>query len=326
MSKRICPISPYIQREYVTWPAASKDHYGVIVVGAGLVGCMIKKVFEKRGVSVLLIDREKKWASSKCSVGVTSDGWLGDDLERAKVSFSVMSEVGIDIERITAVNMDSDDLAEKEFYFIDPSKVLTEPYFAGRVNKVADREVEVTFEDKEQGRFFTKCLSASYGVIVAAGAWTSDVLLKSGFEDVPKIDAYWGANYDLKIKLEENRFGTWAPYKHSLLMKFPGFARFSDGNTVKNPKGLDDGRLEKFTQRLHNNLNNIIMSSLPQEKVIRINEGIRPYTEKGDFVRMYKDGLYSATGGRKNTSALAGWMADNIWDQMMGGKRGEKHK
>jgi glycerol-3-phosphate dehydrogenase len=313
------PISPTVPRERVSWPDASKDHYGVIVVGAGLVGCMIKKVFEHRGVSVLLIDKEQKWSASKCSVGVTSDGWLGDDLERARTSFSVMSEIGIDIDRITAVNMDTEDYAEKEFYFINPAKVLTEPYFPASVLRVGDRTVEVSFKDKEEGRTIKRQLSASYAVVVAAGAWTEKLLCESGYENqAPHIDAYWGANYDLKLKLEENRFGTWAPYKHSLLMQFPGFVRFSDGNTVKNPKGVDDARLEKFTERLHNNLNAIIMSSLPQEKVLRINEGIRPYTEKGDFIRIYEHGLFSATGGRKNTSALAGWMADELWKRLMG--------
>lgn len=310
-------ISPLTPRKKINWNEASKDFHGVIIIGAGLVGCMIKKVFEHRGVSALLIDKELSWSASKCSVGVTSDGWLGDDLERAKRSFTVMDEIGIPISRITAVNMDHEDFPEKEFYFIDPRNILNEPYFSGSILKVGNRYVKLNY--KKDGEVHTRELKASYAVIVAAGAWTEKILCESGYENLaPHIDGYWGANYDIKIKIDENRFGTWAPYKHSLLMKLDkNLVRFSDGNTVKNPKSTSDDRLERFTERLHNNLNNIIQSSLPQDKVIRINEGIRPYTEKGDFIRIYEHGLFSATGGRKNTSALAGYMADEIWKRVM---------
>lgn len=305
------PISPAYERNLLEISDISYGNYDIIIVGAGLWGSMIQKYFSFRGCRCLIIDSENRWAASKCSVGVSKDGWLGTDIEKAKESFSVMDKLFGGVENVTMVNMDNEDFNEENFYWMNPKKILNEDYLPAKVMKVDDKNVWL--KDMEGNRIR---LTAHTAVIVAAGAWTSKIISTSPYADkAPKIDSYWGANYDLKLKTQENRYATWAPYKHSLLFNFNDFTRFSDGNTVKNPS-IEDKRLEKFTDRLSNNLTNILYSKVSQDKFLRINEGVRPYTEKGDFIRRYSSGLYSATGGRKNSSALAGYIAKTLFEKI----------
>lgn len=289
--------------------------YDLIVVGAGLVGSFVKTYFKSKGWSVLLLDSNHPMAGSKCSLGIYKEGWIGGFKEEAEQSIQILEQF-IKIKSIEYNNLDIDDFPKESMSWVDREDILIHKFVETEVLKIENKAVffNSPFDD---GKVIEK--SAKKAVLVAGGSFTVDILTISGYTNVPMMDIYWGGNIDLDIKVDGNRYLTWAPYKQSVLMKMNGSFRFSDGTMVKNPKGHDDERLYKVTQRMKQHAADILyISNLEQSHIVRINEGYRPYLVDSKLPQVFQHdkNLFSATGGRKNTSVLCGYIADQVFKQL----------
>jgi len=286
----------------------------VIVIGRGLFGSMIYNLLNESGLDVVIIDSNEPMSASKCSFGVWKEGWINDVIKKeANSGMGILDRFAEGIKDIQLYNIKKDRL--EDFKKVDCSKILVkDEYEWGRIvsikNKVVRYHVNTDGEIVE--------IAARRAIIVAAGAWTTDVLKLAGIkENLPKIDRVWGATLDLKLQLEENRILEWAPYRQSVLVRMNGHFCFGDGATVKNPK-ISDVRVENASNRLLNHLNDIVGVNVSPDRIIDVNEGYRPYLKKGttSLVNNHNDWLISATGGAKNSTILCGYVARTVLDML----------
>ena len=279
----------------------------VIIIGAGLVGCMTSKVLEDAGYSTLIIDMEHPYAGSKCSFGIWKDGWVNKVIRKEyEEGLDTLEKYAGEKVTIELFNMTKERV--DEFYYVDCDNIMNEDFLPAEVTRIENNRVEFTMEGQKMvGK-------ATVAVVVAAGAFTQTILEDSGYDNAPKLDVLWGATMDVRMPIDESRIQEWAPYKQCILYKVNDkkFV-FGDGATVKNPK-VDDPRVKKASTRLQEHLNMTTMASVPNSKIKAVNEGYRPYLSKGtpNFINKHDRRLISATGGAKNTTILCGFMAQEV--------------
>lgn len=288
----------------------------VIIIGSGLFGSMTSKYLQSKGIDTLVIDSNKVYAASKCSFGVWKDGWIGEHIKtQVKESLPVLQQF-VDINEIDYYNADKD-VVDKMFK-IDCSLILNEQqkdhYLDMEVDKIGPDYVILT-----NG----VTIKANKAVIVAAGAYTDDLLFKSGYPMI-NIDKQWGAILEAKsILTKDTIYSTWAPYKQSILLKTSDKSfLFGDGATVKNPvandKRLDfvESRLIEHAVSAYNIGTGGDSTDLVFNSITEIKRGYRPYLPKGrhDFVQKHDTKLYTATGGAKSSTILSGYIAKTIFN------------
>lgn len=287
-----------------------KSNPDIIIVGSGLFGSMTAKYFRKKGLECLIIDNKQPMAASKCSFGVWKEGWINEKI-RAEVDISLpILQEFFTIEEKEFFNMDKQEV--EVMSFLDCSQILNEPFEELTVKSIVDKRVICSGVDEVLGEVEV-VLNAKKAVIVCAGIWTAELL--SNYSTAPKLDNHYGATLEFKQKIDMSRFGQWAPYRQNVLLKLSEkkFV-FGDGATVKNPKDNDE-RVKKVSDRLVTHAADTI-GTLNPENISKVNEGYRPYLAKGGsgkFVNKHDEGLYSATGGAKNSTILCGFIAQELY-------------
>lgn len=290
-----------------------KNTIDYIVVGAGLFGSAIARNLSNKGEDVLTVDSHHPMSASKCSFGVWKDGWVNKIIqEQVTQGMENLEWLANGIRDIEVYNMEKDRM--EAFKQVDCSNILLdeESHFVGRISKINKEYVTIVSGKGEIDVKFKK------GVIVAAGAMTPEVLSLAGSKHSGfGLDKLWGATLDLKIKLDGNRMSQWAPYKQSMLVEMSnGMYSFGDGATVKNPKGVDDPRIGKASDRLLTHLEDVLTVGIDHNKIKVVNEGLRPYLKKGvpDFINQHESWLWSVTGGAKNSTILCGYVGKKMVD------------
>lgn len=276
----------------------------VIIIGAGLVGSMTARYLNKKGYSTTIIDREDVYAASKCSFGVFKDGWVNENIrDFVDEGVSFLEKVCGKVEEIPFFDMKRE--IESPMKYVDCNKILMTEYIKGDVDKVKDNKVWLG-----DGTKFV----AKKAVVIAAGAFTDKLLVRSNYGSIRNIDSYWGATLDVNLKIDENRIMEWAPYKQCVLVRNGKGFVFGDGASVKNPKSADP-RIEKVSIRLIQHLNDTVGSNVNNDNITSLKEGLRPYLPKGQYEYAVKhdDRLISVTGGAKNTTILCAHMAKQVY-------------
>jgi glycine/D-amino acid oxidase-like deaminating enzyme len=153
----------------------SMRQYEVIIVGSGLFGSAIAKHLTKHNVSVLILDSKEPLAASKCSFGIFKEGWINDKI-KSQVSdgLEILEELSDGFTEIEFYNRNHNDRIDRMIR-ADCSKILDLSNFNVencKVQKVVDNRVEI-----EKG----EPILATKAVILATGAFTNNILLKSGY-------------------------------------------------------------------------------------------------------------------------------------------------
>lgn len=282
----------------------------IIIIGSGLFGSVTAKHLRSKGLEVVIIDNVEHLAASKCCMGIWKEGWVNKAIaEEVEDGMALLDKYCGGIRDEEIYNLDKDEM--EIFKLADCSQLLNEEFIKGEVNNITNNVVQYVENDSE------RTLKAGKAVIIAAGAWTGDLLTKCGYDDGKVVlDRLWGANFTVNLKVDCSRISQWAPYKQNVLFKLNDKQfMFGDGATVKNPVMGNDKRLDRVNKRLLRHLKETAFTNIDQSKM-KVNEGVRPYIGKGGsgkFINKHDDVLFSATGGAKNSCILCGHIAKQLW-------------
>lgn len=282
----------------------------LIIIGGGLVGSMIAKLATKNELSYVIIDSSEPLAASKCSFGLFKEGWINESIQPFyKKGLILLESVCDGIQPVEMFDMKKEKFVPMKW--VDCSKILNEKVIKDRVKSVGNKVVFLESGD---------IIECDKAIIIAAGAYTNEILNASSLKSRP-IDKYWGATMDVSLSIDENRIFEWAPYRQCMLLKNDkGGFMFGNGTAVKNPK-LDDVRVKNASERLQQHLNLVTGVNVSNDNISAVNEGNRPYLPKGtyDYVVQHSRNVFSVTGGAKNSTILAPYMAlsciDKIYSQ-----------
>jgi hypothetical protein len=89
---------------------------------------------------------------------------------------------------------------------------------------------------------------------------------------------------------------------------------FANSSTVKNPKEEGDERIAKNEERLFDHSK---AAGLNPKHITSIMVGCRPFLKySGPMVNKHDSKLYSATGGRKHSTILSGYIAHELYQEI----------
>jgi len=291
----------------------NKKQFDVIIVGAGLFGCMTAKLLRANNFDVLLIDSEDQYSASKCAIGIYKEGWVNGFKEVYQQSKEVLISFDL-IEELEFANMNVvlDEASKKEMFeqllHIKCDDILNEKRMKAEVINVFNDEVTYDVECGVRIKSIAKIC-----VVVAAG-YKNPELLKE--YQAQTIENYWGAILKVNKKIDCNRIFQWAPYRQAVLLKTSEDTfLFGDGTKVKNHESRTD-MVEKVSARMVQHLQKITQSS-DISKITGSKEGIRPIlpkSEKGNFFKVVDRKLISITGGGKSSSMVCGYVAKKVFE------------
>lgn len=298
----------------------------VIVIGAGIVGSMVTKALRAEGFKVLLIDNDNPLAASKCSSGMWSESWIPKRLQKFYEESIDFIQRFHEIDIIPSTNhtpikikgkIKSTEPRVENLNFLDWKKICDQESDKLQVVSIV-RNIVTCIQNKNRGQhheFLKTQFVAKYAVFICAGAFTDDILSKSGYATLG-LDKYFGTaieTQDLKNKVSKWRY--WAPFKKFLAARVgKTLMKFTNDFTVKNPVELGGGELH---YRVHEALKihiRFFMGKKYKFHPIYTKEmfGVIPAMKvdyKGDFVTKHDTGLYSCTGTGKYATWLSGYLA-----------------
>ena len=290
-----------------------KTSVDVIIVGAGIFGCMTAKVLRAEGYSVKLIDSEDKLAASKCAIGVYKEGWVANFKEKYKVSKAVLDRFDlVTSEEFIDMNVIFDENSKKEPFQpmlrVKCKELLDEKFTKGEVIGIENKRV--TYIESKTGAQII--LASNICVVVAAGYKNPELLAK--YPLAQSVEPHWGAVLEVNKHIDESRIFQWAPYRQAVLLKTSEETfLFGDGTKIKDFETKPD-KVEMASNRLIQHLQKVSMTS-DLSKVNSSKEGNRPIlpkNQKGNYVVAVDKNILSITGGGKSSSVLCGWVAEEV--------------
>jgi len=279
----------------------------VIVVGAGLFGSIIAESLSKDGHDITVIDDKRPMAGSLPSACLMKPGWFaGMGKDKYEPSLALLDEcfgiedfqfkirpsgVSATVHRVNPLNA---------VYLNNPAKFLE-----GQVTHVGPDYVKVISPRRETGVLhFT--MEADV-IVVAAGIWCRQILLEAASYDiVPKC----GVAYRIRgAKCSENRIDVWAPYKQLV-----GFQErddqvwIGDGSAIIIPNWKEK-RIAQSRKRCQKFGEDLGVLGVRTEI-----QGYRPYVQgaKPCVFEQVSPKVWLATGGAKNGTIAAGWVASEL--------------
>lgn len=301
----------------------------VLIIGAGLIGSMTAKLLRSKGMGVVIVDEQNPMSASKCSFGIWKDSWVNKIIKKEymegipllekfaggieEIDFIVRPKPYKTRSMIDKYVIDKTKVSKEKFKRVDCSLILNEEFIEASVLTIDKNRTTIVKKDG------TKELIIAKQIVIAAGVWTTDILIQNGLMDnLPYLDFQWGSIFKLKgLELpSDNQMAEWAPYKQSVYLKTAkNKALFGDGITIKNPKKNDE-RIKVNSDRILLHMQELLGTKKHNGNIVDILEGYRPYLRKNsssfEFVNRHSEFVLSATGGAKNSTILCGHMAKSI--------------
>lgn len=269
----------------------------VVVIGAGLFGCVIARALRSQGMDVEILDDRRENAGSKPAACLMKPSWfssLGPKVYRP--ALDMLSSL-YDVQDLSMRVGPANALV----HWIEPTSILGgETVTKGTVIKIsqADEGWRVEYRNPMNSEIdFT-----ARKVIVAAGIWSSELV------PVQDLSPRWGVAFCWDGQIEQGSITPWAPYRQ--LVSFnrgPNEIWASDGTATKVWKD----ELATVCERR-------VSDATKLGKPDRVLLGIRPYVKdaKPAYLREHMPGLWVATGGAKNGTLAAGWCAAQLVDAL----------
>lgn len=281
----------------------------IVIVGAGIIGCALAKYArDEKGYSVVLIDNKQPLSASKCIMYIVKRSWVNKSIEKEYLDGLELLEKYAGSEDIEVMNKGKKDKPMEDFTSYNANNILNEEFIFGTVNGVSNKKVHYT---DSKGK--VDVLKAKKAVVIAAGAWTNEILKMSDYNDnLPKIENGVGECYEIseKFKMKDKTkawYLWWIPFKSAVFCQDPNGKTkwFGDGFVAKVPNlqnVLENERVLKARKKLQENFEKYI-GKKQMKHVINKCVGIRPYIHKSanhGFVIKQDKNLYSAVGTAKN--------------------------
>jgi glycine/D-amino acid oxidase-like deaminating enzyme len=270
----------------------------ILVIGAGLFGCIITRQLRSLGHQVELVDNQAPWAASKAAGCLIKPSWLSSmSREQQDAAYALLDETyGLQALPFKAGPK------EIQLKFVSPDVILGESRVVAEVTDVGIGKggpwARLTCGDRAVQHFG--------GVVIATGI-AAGRLLPEG--TVSPVKPQWGISYRIPGRLPHNSFSVWAPYRQ--LLKF---------NITDREIWLGDGAAWKeIGPRQELSSLDRAKAALEVDSSVLLSGrrmGARPYAEPtpGDpcYLKQVAPGLWVATGGAKNGTMAAAWCAHKL--------------
>src|SRR6266576_1797016 len=263
------------------------------IVGAGVFGCVIAKALSKH-CDVTVFDCRKKEAASKCSGFLMKDSWFAG--LGKKITEPALDMLG-SLYKIQSIKFKVGPLRTL-VYRIAKDKVLEGvEVVEEKVKGIGNGRYIVTDEERKFD-----------AIIVAAGIWSN------GFFPKLQVTGKKGISFEWEGKVKRPFIRPWAPYKQVVVFNVPEEENKvwgGDGSAIKQENWTDEREREC--------LKRVAKAAGLDASEAKQNVGIRPFVEGRTHV-LEKVGkrYWVATGGGKNGTILAGYVASQIEEKLSG--------
>lgn len=270
----------------------------IIIIGGGLFGSIIGSSLKREGHEVVIIDDNNPKAGSKPAACLMKSGWfssLGKDVYEP--SLKLLDKLyGIhDIPFVVYPTKKTVNV-----HWVDPELVLKKheiPIIPHTVSSIEQDELGfiVRFENKYP-------LYCSY-LVIAAGIWTEHfVKLSENLQGQSGVAFLYEKTFALpSIKV-------WAPYKQLVKFNRGDGAWVGDGSAIKPKNWTAERELQSFERCAE-------FMNAPYQPVKKL-YGIRPYSKMKPCYFEQRGNKFIATGGAKNGTVAAGWVAHQICERL----------
>lgn len=257
----------------------------VVIVGAGLFGSIAAAVCHRAGHDVTVIDDLRPGAASLASGCLMRRSWFsGLDTVDVQRGYMLLDEL-YGVKTVHLKNLGLIRGATYAVQFVDPDKILGEPYLEGRVKEVRDGMVQL-----EDGSIFKG------KVLIAAGCYAGELV------EMPPIQRLVGISMRFKGQLVTSRMRTYAPYRQAIAFNInEGEVWFGDGTSILQKNFVYSERFATAKMRAET------FFGLKFKKGTRVDVGYRPYVKgyKAGYFSRVSENTWVSTGGAKNGTLLA---------------------
>lgn len=265
----------------------------VIIIGAGLFGCVIAKQLQTKGMDVTIIDSNEELAGSKAAACLMKPSWYSSMGKDAYIPAMETLEALYGVETIEFKTR----VKKTKVSWISPRKILNPK--VGRINskvyeifKTRDKWTVNDYSDNYHSR----------NIILAGGVWCNTLLMNSNLPLVDNLHPLIGTSFQC-LGETTPEISVWNPYKQ--LVKFninESYIWTGDGVTSKNY--WEKKYLSQSLERCANFIGKPPGDLWPTT-------GHRPYVKdaKPCYLEEHAPNLWVVTGGAKNGTIAAGWAA-----------------
>lgn len=270
----------------------------LIVVGAGYWGVAVAALAERNGFEVLLVDNAHVNGASRAASGYFAEGWYSGEWKgRMLRARAVAESCGVEIRNSGAhvyALKKPEPRYRQDWYTFSPGQVLNL------------RKPDATVEVEQVGSDFVQVDGERWkarGVVVAAGAWTDELLTRSGLPSLG-VSHLAGTGVILEGAMPMGRevlLHEVTPYNQIAVRNWgPGEIRVCA--TQEKREGHTDEYVEKMMGR--------VRGYLGERKELRRLHGLRPLTKDGPVVKQVAASAVAMTGGGRIGGLMAFWAAE----------------
>ena len=273
----------------------NKRKHNVVIVGAGLFGCIAAALARAEGHRVTLIGKSRPYEASPASGCVLAPSWL-NALSKADVA-SALAVLG-DLYRLHDLEFRTHLGVKFKAQRVHTPDVLVRPDLTANVTKVTNGKV---WYNDSQGVHHIS-LPKEGVVLVAAGIWTGELV------DIPPMRPLYGCSLRIKGQAAEPRLSVYAPYRQAVMFNMTrNDVWFGDGTALiqKTWEAEFASRITSTKERAAHLLE--AKPNSPEVVGAKVTVGARPYVEghKAGFYAKLAPRLFVSTGGAKNGTVLA---------------------
>lgn len=268
----------------------------VLIIGAGIFGCVVGKALQNKGLDVMFIDAERQNAGSRPAACLMKPSWFAS-LPDAKRGLSLLDELyGLQTLRFTVGGV-----LPMNVYWVPPHQILKQTKHVCAAQRIiavdGGWEVSIRGDGKPMEPLTAR------KVIVAAGIWSELLVPQIG-----KQKGWHGMSFLWPARKVDHPFiKPWAPYKQLV-----GFNR-GDGAWVGDGAAILNWNAE-HEEASYTRCQAPVGFPEPPQRML----GIRPYhpNAKTGVLKQVKPGLWVVTGGAKNGTITAACLAARLCRQI----------
>ena len=267
------------------------------MIGCGIVGATIARVFRAQGRKVLVLDDCRQMNGTAPSGGHCKPGWFaGMPKDQYEPAMELLAEVWDLLDETFVIRPGG---LKTTVYRVDTEVVVREPRTKATVMEIVDLKAsKPTIVYKQDGE--TKEVQGSL-VILATGHWVPELFRFIKVTDKQGVSFRFNGQVTPFID-------TWAPYKQVVVhQQGPNEIWIGDGSAILAKNWSD--RTKQCLTRCRTKLGPKFKDAEP----IRTITGIRPYCEKQGkdpcLLKKVGPSTWVATGSGKLGTVSAGWCA-----------------
>jgi glycine/D-amino acid oxidase-like deaminating enzyme len=277
-----------------------------VIVGGGIFGKVIAKELGRLGMSTLIIDARLPNAGSPPAACLMKHSWLQKmRTEDVDAGFETLDRLyGLVDLRFALYTFAGLRLKDTMVRWVPPHLILGAEQTFGRVQRVLPSDLGFTVVYQPMVSRDIRSVDTRH-VVIATGSFTPP----EGVAPVPGLVGKAGISFRVRDLRTEAFIRVWAPYKQMVTFSIDEQHTWIGDGTAILEKNWDHVRAAGCWQNCERYLP-------PQDYANRVvwQQGLRPSMKVSDPCHLSepRKGLLVATGGAKNGTLAAGWVAHQI--------------